>query len=250
MHSIQEVAAAAGVSSRTLRHYDAVGLLPALRDPRNGHRCYDSASLVRLQRIMLLRELGVGLARIAEVLDSAVDDAVALREHLEDLRAQQRLLDRRMDSVTRTLRALENEEDLMAGDVFDGFDHTQYRDEVEARWGARAYADGDRWWRGLGPGGRRDFESEGRSIAARWRELADEGVPPDSGRALDLAARHARWVGTAWGGGAPDGRALAGLGEMYVTDERFAAYYRGAEAAGYVRDALVAYARSGGQHAG
>src|SRR6478735_804597 len=67
--SIQEVARLAGTTSRTLRHYDAVGLLPPSRVAANGYRHYDADALVRLQRILLLRDLGLGLPAIREALD-------------------------------------------------------------------------------------------------------------------------------------------------------------------------------------
>ncbi len=66
--SIQEIARLAGTTSRTLRHYDDIGLLPPSRIAANGYRHYDAAALVRLQRILLLRELGLGLPQIGEVL--------------------------------------------------------------------------------------------------------------------------------------------------------------------------------------
>ncbi|MFE7651143.1 MerR family transcriptional regulator [Streptomyces phaeoluteigriseus] len=65
--SIQEIARLAGTTSRTLRHYDDIGLLPPSRIAANGYRHYDGEALVRLQRILLLRELGFGLPQIADV---------------------------------------------------------------------------------------------------------------------------------------------------------------------------------------
>ena len=68
--SIQQIAKLAGTTSRTLRHYDDIGLLSPSSVGHNGYRHYDQAALVRLQRILLLRELGLGLPQIAEVLDA------------------------------------------------------------------------------------------------------------------------------------------------------------------------------------
>jgi DNA-binding transcriptional MerR regulator len=66
--SIQQTARIAGTTSRTLRHYDDIGLLKPSRIAQNGYRHYDQEALVQLQRILLLRELGLGLPVIAEVL--------------------------------------------------------------------------------------------------------------------------------------------------------------------------------------
>ena len=80
--SIQETARLTGTTIRTLRHYDAIGLLPPSSRTANGNRHYDEASLVRLQRILLLRDLGLPLPRIAEVLESTADPIAALDEHV------------------------------------------------------------------------------------------------------------------------------------------------------------------------
>ncbi|MEU8075197.1 MerR family transcriptional regulator [Catellatospora citrea] len=81
--SIQDVARLAGTTSRTLRHYDELGLLTPSRVGGNGYRVFDQDCLVRLQRILLLRELGLGLPAIAEVIDGGPQDTVAaLYTHL------------------------------------------------------------------------------------------------------------------------------------------------------------------------
>ena len=165
-YSIKEVAALAGVTSRTLRHYDAIGLLPAGRQVRSGYRSYRQEDLVRLQRILLLREQGLGLPDIARILAGRTDDRVALQTHLEQLRAQRGRLERQIASVQRTVTALKKEEQMQAEDMFDGFDHTKYREEVEQRWGEQAYAESDRWWRGLGEEGKQAFMAEAAAISA------------------------------------------------------------------------------------
>jgi DNA-binding transcriptional MerR regulator len=242
--SIQQVAAAAGVTSRTLRHYDAIGLLPAHRGPANGYRTYSGEDLVRLQRILLLRELGLGLPEIARVLDGETDDVSALRSHLAFLRSEQDRLDRRIASVQRTIAALDEEETMDVEDMFDGFDHRQHKDEVVDRWGAQAYEDSDRWWRGLGDADKQAFADEAAAISAAWRQARQEGLPVDDPKVQEIAARHVRWIQRGWAGKKPSAEAVTGLALMYVADERFARNYGGVEGASYVRDALTEYARS------
>src|SRR6187455_719053 len=146
--SIQQIAKIAGTTSRTLRHYDDIGLLTPSSVGRNGYRHYDGAALVRLQRILLLRELGLGLPQIAQVLAQESSEAHALQSHLAWLRQEQHRLTQQIASVQTTIDALRGGEQLMAENMFNGFDHTQYKDEVQERWGKKAYADSDRWWRG------------------------------------------------------------------------------------------------------
>ena len=81
--SIQQIAKLAGTTSRTLRHYDELGLLTPSGVGANGYRRYDAAALVRLQRILLLRELGLGLEQIAEVLRRSEAEVAALRRVLQ-----------------------------------------------------------------------------------------------------------------------------------------------------------------------
>lgn len=244
--SIQEVARLTGTTSRTLRHYGSVGLLEPSRVGHNGYRYYDEKSLVRLQRILLLRDLGLSLPAVAEVLENQKDQAEALRTHLAWLRQEQERLARQARAVESTIQRLEGDGQLMAQEMFDGFDHTQYKDEVEARWGAKAYADGDAWWRGLGAEGQEEWKERVARLMEDWRAAAVSGASPESDTAQTLAARHADWLGSIPGTpGYPERPAkeyVLGLAEMYVADERFAANYGGAEGATFVRDALRAYA--------
>src|SRR6478609_5614344 len=92
--SIQDLAKAAGTTSRTLRHYGELGLLTPTRVGTNGYRYYGQESLVRLQRILLLRELGLGLPAIGEVLAGEKDAAGALSSHIERLRQERERLAR------------------------------------------------------------------------------------------------------------------------------------------------------------
>ncbi len=240
-YGIAEVARLAGTTSRTLRHYGEVGLLEPSRVGANGYRYYDTAALTRLQRILMLRHLGLGVPAIADVLD-ATDDTSALRAHLEWLRAESARLDRQIASVERTITSRQKGVRIMADEMFDGFDHTQYREEVEQRWGADAYADSDRWWRGLGAEGQQAFTDEHAAIAAAWADLRSAGAPIDGPEAQALARRHHAWIAAGWGNKPPNADQVASLADMYVADERFAANYGGMQGAVYVRDALTHFA--------
>jgi DNA-binding transcriptional MerR regulator len=249
--SIQEIARLAGTTSRTLRHYDDIGLLPPSRIAHNGYRHYDEAALVRLQRILLLRELGLGLPQIAELLDRERGEASALETHLALLREEQTRLARQIASVESTITALRGGENLMAENMFDGFDHTRYREEVEDRWGKKAYADSDRWWRGMTDAERADWQQRVSDLGRDWIAAAESGIDPASAEAQDVARRHVEWLTGIPGTPAavPGGDVKAyviGLGEMYVADPRFGANYAtssgGTHGAEFVRDALRVYA--------
>ncbi|TLM82171.1 MerR family transcriptional regulator [Pseudarthrobacter sp. NamE2] len=244
--SIQDVARMAGTTSRTLRHYDDVGLLKPSRVGGNGYRYYDGAALLQLQRILLLRGLGLGLPAIAEVFQQHTDTVQALSRHLEWLRQEQERLSLQIRSVRQTIETVQGGGELMAEKMFDGFDHTRYKDEVEERWGKDAYAKGDSWWRGMGDDERQEWTARSEKLGQDWVAAAGSGVAAGSPEAQDLAKRHVDWLKSVPGtlaaetGGDVKGY-VTGLADMYVADPRFAANYGGESGAGFVRDALRAY---------
>jgi DNA-binding transcriptional MerR regulator len=245
--SIQQTARLAGTTSRTLRHYDELGLVPPSRIGNNGYRYYDERALLRLQRVLLLRELGLGLPQIADLLTHEYDEASALTTQLSLLRQEQDRLARQIAAVEHTINALRGGEELMAETMFEGFDHTQYKDEVEQRWGKDAYARSDAWYRGMSDEERRNWLARAEQLGLDWIAAAEAAaITPDSAQAKDLARRHIDWLRGIPGTPAaePDGDLAAyvrALADGYVADERFAANYGGVEGASFVRDALVAY---------
>jgi DNA-binding transcriptional MerR regulator len=234
--SIQDIARSAGTTSRTLRHYGAVGLLRPSRVGGNGYRYYDEQALVRLQRILLLRDLGLGLPAIAEVLDGQRDSAAALETHLDLLEQEQRRIGRQIASVRTTLRKLKGGEKLMADEVFDGFDHTRYEAEVTERWGAEAYRQGDRWWRSLPADEKEAHQQEQRDIGAAFGEARAAGLTPDSADVQAITRRLHAWLRPAVS--PVSAGYFAGLGRLYVDDPRYG--YEPATAE-FVRDAMKIY---------
>lgn len=245
--SIQEIAALAGTTSRTLRHYDSIGLLTPSRIAGNGYRHYDQTALLRLQRILLLRELGLGLPAIAEALERGGAATDALRRHVDWLRSEQDRLGRLIASVEKTIAAETEGRKIMAKDMLDGFDHTEYKEEVEQRWGKEAYAQSDAWWRGQDPAEQAAWKERLASLNADWIAASTSDAEASSAAAQELARRHVEWLRSVPGtpaatlGGDVRGYVL-GLANMYVADERFVANYGGTEGAAFVRDALTANA--------
>jgi len=238
--SIQEIARLAGTTSRTLRHYGDVGLLHPSRVGSNGYRYYDPVALARLQRILMLRDLGLGIPAIADVLEGERDDTRALASHLHWLREEKQRLDRQIASVERTIEKMRGGENLMAEEMFDGFDHTVYRAEVEEKWGADAYRQGSDWFTALATGERTEWMQRQKQLAADWADAAERGVSVQSPEAKALVERHVAWLASI--PGTPSGpEYLRGLGDLYVADPRFAANYGGVDGARFVRDALHAH---------
>ncbi|MCO5215383.1 MAG: MerR family transcriptional regulator [Thermomicrobiales bacterium] len=240
--TIQEVARVTGTTSRTLRHYDAIGLLPPTEIGENGYRLYDTRTLIRLQRILALRDLGMSLPDIGAVLADEVSEVDALASLKRQLRAEAVRLDRQIASIQRTITALARGESPMRENMFDGFQHEQYRDEVEERWSKDAWKRSNDWWSGQSDDVKNAFMQTVADLNRDWQQAFADGVSPDSDVAQTLAARHVAWLRSVPGTPAGDGDVagyVRGLGEMYVNDPRFAANYGGEEGAMFVRDALA-----------
>lgn len=246
-HTIADVARSAGVSSRTLRHYDAVGLLPATATGAGGLRRYDDRALVRLQRILLLRGLGLGLAEIGRVLDGEQDDVAALTAHVEWLEAERDRIARQLAAVRTTITRIGRGDDMNAQDTFDGFDQTRFRQEVEERWGADAWQRGQDWWSSQDAAAKTAFQDEQRAVARDAAALAASGDGPGSEAGTALARRQLDWLRHAPGPGI-DADRFRTLADMYVQDERFTHAYEwaGAGASRALRDAMHALADAGG----
>jgi DNA-binding transcriptional MerR regulator len=244
--SIQEVSRIAGTTSRTLRHYDDIGLLSPARIGSNGYRYYDQDAMVRLQRILLLRELGLSLSVIADVLSRQTDTVSALLSHLDWLHEEHTRLDRQITSIERTLAAIHDGGELTMDAMFDGFDHTQYREEVEQRWGAAAYSQSATWWESKSAAEKTAWQQAQRSLSQDWIDLFRSGGDADGPQAQELAERHVAWLGTIPGTPAADPGSrkayVIGLAELYAADPRFASNYGGEDGATFVCRALRRYA--------
>lgn len=240
-----------GVTSRTLRHYDAIGLLSPAFTGANGYRHYQEAELLRLQQILLLRELGVGLAEIGVALDADPDVGETLRRHHKRLLAERDRLDRLVKTVERTITELDqtNEGDAdMAKtrinrpeNLFDGFDTAALEDEAAERW-PEQFEQSRQVAAGFSP---EQMETEQREMTARMIRLAElmvAGLPVEDPAVQDEVDWHFRSVARLW---APNAEAFTNLGRMYVDDPRFRSNYEQiAEGlAEYQCEAMAAYAR-------
>lgn len=238
-----EVARLTGVTSRTLRHYDTIGLLTPAWTAPDGRRYYREPELLRLQHILVLRSLGTALDTIAAIVDT--DDpaltAELLREHLAGLEAERDRYGRLAATVARTIDNLEQGAPLTVPDMFDGFDHEQYEPEARERWGDEAVDRSNAAWKSLDADGQRAHLAEHEAISTALAALAAADATADSPAVQELVERHHAWVSLFW---EPDAEAYAGMGRMYVDDHRFRATYDkfGDGTAELLRDGIAVYA--------
>jgi DNA-binding transcriptional MerR regulator len=240
--STAEVARMAGVSSRTLRHYDHVRLLTPAETGPGGLRRYGRAELLRLQHVLLLRELGLGLDDVADVLDGVTDEVDALRRHRERLLGEADRLLRLADTVDKTIIERTGGTTVAAEELFDGFRNDPYAAEARERWGEQA-VEAQRRAASWDDATAARIRDEGEAIHHDLAEMLRAGRSPEDPAVQDLVARHHAWVSRFW---TPDAAAYTGLGRLYVDDERFTATIDAHEPglAAYLCAAIATYAQT------
>jgi len=246
--STQEVVRLTGVTSRTLRHYDDLGLLRPVDVGPGGIRRYGRPELLRLQQILLLRELGLGLPAIGTVLTGTTDRVAALRDHRDRLLAERERLTRLTATVEATINDLEGGPTVAEEQLFEGFEperQAAYERELVEEWGVsgQAIAESQQAVRTLGRAGVAANEAQRADIERALLDLMAGGAAPEDERVLDALRGHWELTGRYWGR-PPSAEAYAGLGQMYVDHPEFRDRYE-AMAPGFaqwVSDAVTAYA--------
>jgi DNA-binding transcriptional MerR regulator len=226
--NVGEVAALAGVTVRTLHHYDRIGLLSPSGRTAAGYRQYAPADLDRLHQVLLYRELGFPLEEVATLLDDPSADPEA------HLRRQHRLLRDRLERTSAMVEAVEKEMEARAMGIsltpeekFELFGEgysEDYEREAEERWGdSEAWAQSQRRTSAYTKEDWVRIKEEASDVEQRLAEALRSDVPADSAPAMDIAEEHRQHI-SRWFYDCPPAM-HAGLGRMYVEDERFTAHY-------------------------
>ena len=241
---IKEFAELTGVSVRTLHYYDEIGLLkPSYVDEQNGYRFYDESSLERMQEILFYRELDFPLKSIAEILASPnYDKQKALAE-------QKRLLTLKKDRLTRLIAALEQaEKGEITMSAFDNSEYEtvrqQYEDEAKQRWGATdAYKESQAKTAGYSKDKWNDVLAGMNGIFGEFAECKNCGESVDSDATQRLVKKLQDYITANFYRCTDD--ILAGLGQMYICDERFknSIDKNGEGTAEYVAEAIKIYCK-------
>ncbi|MEU5094446.1 MerR family transcriptional regulator [Streptomyces sp. NPDC020996] len=249
-YSVGQVAGFAGVTVRTLHHYDDIGLLVPSERSRAGHRRYSDADLDRLQQILFYRELGFPLDEVAVLLDDLATGRGDPRAHL---RRQHELLTARIERLQKMAAAVEHAMEARTMginltpeerfEVFGDKDPEQYAEEAEARWGGTArYAESQRRAARYTKEDWKRLQAEVDDWSERYAALMASGEPATGEAAMDLAEEHRRHI-SRWYYECPYDMHRC-LGDMYVSDERFKAFYDAMRPglAEHLREAITANA--------
>jgi DNA-binding transcriptional MerR regulator len=246
-YSVGQVAGFAAVTVRTLHHYDDIGLLVPSGRSHAGHRRYSDADLDRLQQILFYRELGFPLDEVAALLDDpAADPRAHLRRQHELLTARIEKLQKMAAAVEHAMEAREMGMNLTPEERFEVFgdkDPEQYAEEVEQRWGdTEAYAESQRRAASYTKDDWKRMQAEAKDWGERYDALMAAGEPPTGEAAMNMAEEHRQHI-CGWFYECPYELHQC-LGEMYVSDERFKAFYDSTRPglAEHLRDAITANA--------
>ena len=232
-YSIKELAEMAGVSTRTLRYYDEIGLLVPERTS-NGYRAYSLKDVRALQHILVLRKCRVPLSDIASALqESNFDVGHLLSTHLKDLRRQRSELDKTISMVQRTMEGLEAFETMDDKQRFEKLKRDsvarfeeEYGKETRERYGNDAIDEANERMLTMSKEAWDMREELEQRIKDSLVEAMETGDPTTSLSRM-VAEMHAQWIRVHWGEGAYSPEAHRELAKGYLKDPRFVAYYDG-----------------------
>ena len=211
MFTVKQLSKLAGVTPRTLHHYDAIGLLKPSRVGENGYRYYGEESMLKLQQILFYRELGLPLEDIKKIVGRQDFDILgALHSHKEALQKQAGRLNRLIQTVDNTINYLKGERLMSEKGLFEGFseeEQEKYAQEAEQMYDPETVRASNQRWKAYPEAKKQQILAEGKAIyqdmiaampggagspevqaiVERWRSHLDYFWTPKLDQLLDLA---------------------------------------------------------------
>ena len=242
--TVHQLAALAGVSVRTLHHYDTIGLLKPASRTESRYRHYGRAELLRLQQILLYKELDFPLAQIRMLLDDPGFDLMkALQQQKQELQKRKARMSALLSTIDHTIHQLKNNKKMDYNELYKGFSKEQaeaLEKEASERWGAETIRDSQQRllkmskaeWAAL----QERTEALNRSLASSMQ------LPPEAPAVQALIAEHYAIIGVHFDVTPAIYRSMGG---MYAEDERFRAYYEQYRPglAGFLHDAILVFTK-------
>ena len=247
-YSIKSLAKLAGISTRTLRYYDEINLLKPLRINSSGYRIYGDKEVDMLQQILFYKALELPLEKIKEIIASEdFDTKKALYMHKENILKKQEELRKLLINVEKTICSLEGGITMSAEEKFEGFkksvieeNEKKYGSEIREKYGDSKVEESYKKLGNLTKEQWDEVQGLGVQINESLKEAVKDGNPKGQ-KAKEVVELHKRWLSFF---GDYQVQAHLGLGQMYVDDERFTAYYDNAAGEGasvFLRDSIAAY---------
>jgi DNA-binding transcriptional MerR regulator len=243
-YSVQQLATIAGVTVRTLHHYDEIGLLKPSRVQGNGYRQYEEKELLKLQQILFFRELDFGPPEIKKIISSpSFDMKQALKDQRNLIELKKKRLSKLIETIDKTINKITNKTTMTDKQLYTDFntdEQDQYAAEAKERWGhTEAYKQSQERVKKMTKEDMARIKKAGEDLTKKISEVMPKG--PTSKEAQELIAQHFNGLRAFY---EPSYEMYRGLGEMYVADPRFTAYYDkyAKGLAVFMRDAMKHYA--------
>jgi DNA-binding transcriptional MerR regulator len=224
MLTVKQLSRLAGVTPRTLRFYDQIGLLKPTQVGENGYRYYDEQAIFRLQQILLYRELDLPLENIGSILSGKNFDTLqALKHHRENLHRRVEQMEKLIRTVDNTILYIEGKMDMKTPEFFQGFSDEQqtvYEQEAMQMYDPEVVRKSNQKWKSYTPADKKQIADEGNAI---YRDLV-AAMPkgPGSPEAQACVERWHQHMNYFW---TPELDQLSGLAELYREDPRFKANF-------------------------
>jgi DNA-binding transcriptional MerR regulator len=242
MLTVKQLSQMAGVTPRTLHYYDEIGLLKPSRVGDNGYRYYEEESLLRLQQILLYRELDLPLDNIRQIMESGDFDVLsALQDHKEQLRKRIEQLERIVKTVEHTILYVKGESKMGKKQFFEGFNEAQeaeYEQEAMQMYDPETVKASYKRWRGYTAADKQRIGDEGNAVYEAYLQAMPKGAgSPEAQAAVAAWRKHMDYFWT------PNDEQLLGLASLYNDDPRFKANYDRLDPglAEFIREAVKVY---------
>lgn len=249
-YTVSKLAKISGISSRTLRYYDEIGLLKPERVDSNGYRIYVKSQVDLLQQILFYKELGIGLDEIKSIINSPeFDIEESLQNHLNHLNKERTRIELLIQNVNKTIRSLKGETIVSDKEKFEGFkrdlieqNEEQYGLEIREKYGDDAVNASNAKLANMSEGQWQKQQDLTNELNKKLKAAIQTGDPAGE-IAQEVCDLHRQWLCMFWQDGMYSKEAHLSLGQMYVEDERFKKYYDEIQegAAEFLYEALKIY---------
>ncbi len=250
-YTIKEIADLAGVTLRTLRYYDEIGLLKPNRKPTSGYRIYDQKEVDLLQQILLYRSMDLSLDQIQEIMSNPKFNITeALLAHQEQLFSRRDQLDQLIETVEKTIAYHKGEIKMSNKEKFEGFkkeklavNERKHGQEIREKYGEDTIKASNKKFMNLSED---EYNRMQKTEEELFQSLKEVGKTKDleTDSAKNVYDLHKAWLNFSWPSYSVE--AHKGLAEMYMADERFMAYYNERaemEVVEILHDIIIKYAK-------
>lgn len=248
-YSVLKLGKLAGISTRTLRYYDEIGLLSPMKVTASGYRVYGEKEVDALQQILYYRELDLSLTDIKAIVSTpSFDRLAALSSHLSELNKRRDRLSRLIQSVEQTILHEKGKIEMSDKEKFEAFkkdlireNEEKYGAEVREKYGNKQVDESNAKMMNLTKEQYDSMQKMAAEIVSKLEQAVLQKADPTGEAGTRLAQMHKEWLSYTWKEYSKE--AHLGLTQMYVDDERFTAYYdsRVKGCAVFLRDAVAAF---------